>query len=65
MLSIYCNSRIKSSENWKKTERATKIKPFISKYNWKGTNFSSGKDKWKKVDKSNPTSVLNVLYIKK
>ena len=29
-------------------QRITKIKPFSSKYNWKGLNFPSEKDDWKK-----------------
>ena len=36
MLSIPCNSRIKSVRNRKNSERITKIKLFINKYNWKG-----------------------------
>ena len=33
MFSIHCNARIK--EIGKKSERISKIKPFINKYNWK------------------------------
>ena len=33
----------------KDPQRTTKIKPFINKYNWKGINFPSEKDNWKKV----------------
>ena len=33
--------------------RITKIKHFINKYNWKGINFSSEKDDWKKIEKKN------------
>ena len=29
-------------------EKITKIKPFIDKYKWKGTNYPSEKDDWKK-----------------
>ena len=32
----------------KHPERITKIKPFINKYKWKGINFPSEKDHWKK-----------------
>ena len=46
-------------------ERITKIKPFINKYNWKGINFPSEKDDWKKIKKNNVTIALNVLYAKK
>ena len=42
--------------NYKKTQmfsihfnRIAKIKPFINKYNWKGTNVPSEKDDWKKI----------------
>ena len=31
-------------ENKKDLQRITKIKPFINKYNWQGTNFPSEKD---------------------
>ena len=46
-------------------QRITKIKPFINKYNWKGINFPSEKDDWKKIKKNNVTIALNVLYAKK
>ena len=65
MLSICCNSRIKSSENWKKTERVRKNEPFVSTYNWKGTNIPWGKDGWETSDKNTSTIAINVLYIKK
>ena len=46
----------------------TKIKPFISKYNWEGINYPSEKDDWKKNDKNdlnvNLNLNLNVLYEK-
>ena len=36
--------------NWKKkSERITKIKAFIKKYNWERINYQSGKDDWKKT----------------
>ena len=43
----------------------TKIKPFLSKYEWEGIHFSSEKDDWKKTEKNNVTVVLNILYAKK
>ena len=43
-------------------QRITKVKPFINKCNWKGINFPSEKDDWKKFEKNNVTIVLNVLY---
>ena len=49
----------------KHSERITKIKPFINKYKWEGIIFPSGKDGWKKFEKNNLTSALNVLCAKK
>ena len=46
----------------KNTERITKIKPFINKYNWEGMNFPSEKDDQKKFEKNSVTIALNVLY---
>ena len=65
MLSIRCNSRIKSWKKIKKDpQRITEIKPFINKYNWEEINFSSEKDDWKKFGKTNVTIALNVLCAK-
>ena len=41
------------------------MKPFINKYNWEGINFPSEKDDWKKFQKNNVATALNVLYAKK
>ena len=41
-----------------------KIKSFINKNNWKGINFPSEKNGWKKIEKDNVTTDLNVLYAK-
>ena len=49
----------------KDSQRITKIKPFMNKYNRKGIRFSSEKDDWKKFEKNNVTIALNVLYAKK
>ena len=49
----------------KHAERITKVKPFINKYKWKGINFPSEKDDWKKIEKNNVTIAVNVLYVKK
>ena len=60
-----CNNRVKLWRNKKKhPQRITKIKFFINKYNWKGINYSSEKDDWKKCEKNNVTIDLNVLYAK-
>ena len=37
----------------------------MNKYSWKGINYPSGKNGWKKFEKNNLTIALNVLYIKK
>ena len=67
MISIGCNSCVKS---WKNKQRApkinkkqklTKIKPFIKKYDWKGIKFLWEKDDWKKFEKNNITVALNIL----
>ena len=44
MLSIHCNSRIKSEEIGKHPERITKIKPFINKYTCEKIDFPSEKE---------------------
>ena len=49
----------------KHSERITKIKPFINKYNWEVVNFPSDKDDWKKFEKNNQTVALYILYAKK
>ena len=49
----------------KDLQRIAKVKSFINKYNWKGINFPSEKDDWKKFEKNNVTIALNVLYAKK
>ena len=48
----------------KDSQRITKIKPFMNKYNRKGIRFSSEKDDWKKFEKNNVTIAFNVLYAK-
>ena len=42
-----------------------KIEPFVNKYNWEGIDFPLEQYDWKKIDKSNWTIALNVLYAKK
>ena len=46
------------------TERASNIKPFINKYNWKGIKYPSKIDDWKTFEKNNATIAINILYIK-
>ena len=65
MLSIRVTVALNHEEIGKKTERITKIKPFINKYKWEGINFPSEKDDWKKIQKNNIRIALNILYAKK
>ena len=65
MLSIRCNSRVKSWRNKKKkSAKNNKSKFFINNYNWKRINFSSEKNVWKKLEKNNWAIDLHVLYAK-
>ena len=43
-------------------ERASKIKPFIEKYNWEDIDFPSTDKDWKKFE-SNSEVALNILYV--
>ena len=43
----------------------TKIKPFIDKQNWKGINFPSEKDDWKKFERNNVTLLLMFCMLRK
>ena len=44
-------------------QRVNKIKPYITKYNWRGINFSAGPHGWKKFEQNNKTIALNILYL--
>ena len=59
MLSNAITVALNHEEIGKHSERITKIKPFINKYNWEGIQFSSGKDDWKRITKNNVTIALN------
>ena len=39
------------------------MKPYINKYNWKGTEFLADPKDWKTFERNNKTITLNVLYI--
>ena len=52
-------------EKGKNRERITKIKSFITKYNWEEIYFLSEKDDWKNIEKDSVTIALNVFYTKK
>ena len=49
----------------KNPDRIAKIKPFINKYKWEGTNVPSEKDDWKRFEKNNVAITINGLYAKK
>ena len=44
-------------------ERISKLKPYISKYNWKGTVFPADQKNGKKLEWNNKTIALNILFI--
>ena len=44
-------------------ERISKLKPYITKYNWQGIKFPAEPKDWKKFQRNNKTIALNVLYI--
>ena len=64
MFSIYGNSYIKLWRNRITSRKIPNIKLFITKYNWKGTNYLSKIDDWKTFEKNNQKLALNILYIK-
>ena len=47
----------------KDQQRISKLKPYITKYNWEGINFLAASKKWQKFEKNN-TIALNILYIR-
>ena len=51
-------------ERVKDPQWITKTKPFINKYSWKGINFASEKNNWKKFKENNVTIALKVLCAK-
>ena len=65
MLSICCNSHIKSRRNRKTFQKNSKIKPLRNRYNWEEIGFPSEKDDWKIFEKNNRIFVLNIFYAKK
>ena len=44
-------------------QRTSRIKPFISKYNWKDINFPAGPHDWKKFEHNNNTITLDISYV--
>ena len=67
MMSIF-NTQQLVALNYKEIEpnpeRISNFKPFINKYNWKGINYPSTLDDWRRFEKNDPTTALNVLYTK-
>ena len=44
-------------------ERISKIRPYISKYNWEGIEFPVGLKNWNKFEQNNKTIALNILFV--
>ena len=44
-------------------QRISKLKPYISKYNWVGIEFSARPKDGKKFERNNKTIALNILFI--
>ena len=47
----------------KHPQRISKLKRYINKYNWKGTEFQARAKEWIKFEKNNKTVAHNVLHI--
>ena len=47
----------------KDPQEISKIKPYISQYNWKDIKFPSHKKDWKKFEQNNKTIALNILFV--
>ena len=45
----------------KDPQKISKIKPYISQYNWKNIEFPSHKKDWKKFEQNNKTIASNIL----
>ena len=48
----------------KDSQRKSKLKPYINKYNWKGIEFPAGSKEQQKFERNNNTITLNMLYVK-
>ena len=44
-------------------QRMSKIKPYISKYNWEGIAFPAWSKDWKKSEQNNKTIALKIIFI--
>ena len=47
----------------KDPQKISKIKPYISQYNWKDIKFPSNKKDWKKFEQNNKTIALSILFV--
>ena len=47
----------------KDPQSISKIKLFIDQYNWKDKDFPSHSKDWKKIESSNKSIALNILYV--
>ena len=47
----------------KDPQRISKIKCYISKYNWEVIEFPAGSKDWKKFEQNNKTIALNILFV--
>ena len=47
----------------KDPQKISKIKRYISQYNWKDIKFPSSKEDWKKFDQNNKEITLNILFV--
>ena len=45
------------------SERISKLKPYINKYNWEGIEFPAGPKDWIKFERNNKKTALNILFI--
>ena len=54
---------IKTYPKKRDPKRTSKIKPYISKYNWEGIQFPAGSKDWEKFEQNNKTIALNILFV--
>ena len=45
------------------SQRISKLKPYINKYNWEGIEFPAGPKDWKKFERNNKTITLSILFM--
>ena len=64
MLSVCFNCCIKLWEHQKRPSKNIKNQAFINQYHWKGTNFPSHKEDWKKFKSNNKSIALNILLVR-